>query len=104
MLSIKNRPWLLSRREFMRSTVDIVVDLLCWGLAKAQLPKLPSRYNLDYYRFTYSQPNPGQTLTSVIKTIKEKQLKYLLAHLTDPDFVDQRVREVHGGKFDELIK
>src|SRR5262249_29244402 len=33
-----------------------------------------------------------------------KRIDYLLAQLADPEFVDARVQNVHGGKFDEQVE
>ena len=35
--------------------------------------------------------------------IEKQRIDYLLAHLADPDFVDERVKNVYGGNFDELV-
>ena len=86
----------------MRLLLAVFAGLCLVALAQGQ--KVGNRYNLDYDYFNYPQLTPKQGLTSAVKAIQEKKLNYLLAHLTDPAWVDQRVQEVHGGKFAGLMK
>ncbi|HEV3116420.1 MAG TPA: hypothetical protein VGY58_05165 [Gemmataceae bacterium] len=64
----------------------------------------PRRYGVLLNQQTYPQEDPKQALASVVKAIDRQRVDYLLAHLADPDFVDERVKEVYGGNFDELVK
>lgn len=73
--------------------------LLAQGEAK--LP--PKRYGVEAEPLVYPQDMPKTALQSVLKAIENKRFDYLLAHLTDPEFVDQRVQMVHGGKFEGLV-
>ena len=70
--------------------------------AAARTP--PRRYGVLLNQQSYPQEDYKQALASVIKTIDRQRIDYLLAHLADPDFVDERVKEVYGGNFDELVK
>jgi hypothetical protein len=89
----------------MRLAVALLVALICLTVAPAQAPpKLDPRYDLDYDSFNYPQGTPEKAMASVVKAIQDKRVNYLLAHLTDPAFVDQRVQDVHRGKFAELVK
>jgi hypothetical protein len=62
-----------------------------------------SRYGIRPDREAYPQGTPKETLTSVLKTIDAGRLDYLLAHLTDPAWVDDRVGRLFGGRFDEQL-
>jgi hypothetical protein len=63
----------------------------------------PKRYGIEANLDSYPQDHPKTALLSVIKTIEAGRIDYLLAQLSDPKFVDARVR-LHDGKFEELVK
>src|SRR5437016_5908618 len=69
------------------------------GTQTAEKTKAPSRYGFDLDAKNYPQQTPKEALGSVLKAIGEYQIGYLLAHLTDPAFVDQRV-EMNAAKMD----
>ncbi len=74
---------------------------------RAQAPKddqPETRYGIIANLRDYPQSSAKETLGSVLAAIDNGRIDYLLAHLTDPEFVDKRVREVYGGQFDELVK
>ena len=87
----------------MRLLLAALTGLCIVALAQGQRLGT-TRYNLDYDYFNYPQLTPKQTMTSAVKALQEKKLNYLLAHLTDPAFIDQRVQDVHGGKFAGIVK
>src|SRR5262245_48322911 len=62
-----------------------------------------ARYGVEADLKTYPQGMPKEALASVLKAIDAKRIDYLLAHLADPQFVDQRVKE-NGGRFDALLE
>jgi hypothetical protein len=64
----------------------------------------PKRYGVILNQQTYPQADAKQALASVVKAIEKQRIDYILAHLADPAFVDERVKEVYGGNFDELVK
>jgi len=86
--------------------------LVCWLLllgaaeVSAQAPKQapPPRYGIEANLRDYSQETPKDTLASVLRAIERGRINYLLAQLADPAFVDQRVKTVYGGDFDELVR
>jgi len=88
----------------MRVAVVCLTGLLCCLSALAQGPKLNPRYDLQYNSNGYSQQSPQDTLKSILKAVKEKRVDYVLAHLSDPDYVDERVKIVHRGDFAALVK
>jgi len=67
---------------------------------------LPSaeRYGVAEDSMKYPQKTPQQALASVLKAIEAKDYRYLLAHLTEPSFVEDRVKRVYGGQFDEQVE
>jgi hypothetical protein len=63
-----------------------------------------ARYGLEASLRNYPQSTPKEALQSVLTAIDNGRIDYLLAHLSDPTFVDQRVKDVYGGKFDEVVR
>jgi hypothetical protein len=61
------------------------------------------RYDVTLDLKSYPQSSPKETLGSVVKAIENKRVDYLLAHLADAEFVDQRVKD-YGGKFADLVQ
>jgi hypothetical protein len=64
-------------------------------------PEAAPRQGIDPDLKTYPQATPKETLASVVKAIEGKRVDYLLAHLADPEWVDQRLKDT-GGKLNEL--
>jgi hypothetical protein len=73
--------------------------------ASAQDPgALPAkRYGVFVDLRRYPQATPKETLASVLAAIEQKRFDYLIAHLADPDFVDERVKQLKGD-FDEVVR
>jgi len=89
----------------MSSLLSIVIVVQLSGLAavqKAERP--PARYGVEARPEAYPQTTPKETLASIIAAVEQKRLDYVLAHLTDPQFVDRRVKDYYGGSFDELVR
>ena len=84
--------------------IYVTLASLALVLAASAQNKLNTRYNIDVDGISYPQSNPKEALTSVVKAIRDQRVNYMLAHLSDPDFVDQRVQAVHAGKFEDLVK
>lgn len=63
----------------------------------------PRRYGVILNLGRYPQATPKETLASILEAIDNHRLDYVLAQLTDPNFVDERVKRL-GGNFDELVK
>jgi hypothetical protein len=91
------------RRQIMRLFIAGLLFLACGLMAPGQGLKF-TRYNVDYDSNSFSQDTPKQALESVIRALGEKRVDYLLAQLTDPEFVDDQVKKVHAGKFDDLVR
>ena len=61
------------------------------------------RYGVALDEKAYPQATPKEALRSVLKAIDAAHFDYLLAQLTDPEFVDLRVKE-RNGKFDKVVE
>ena len=91
----------------MRWSLALLIGLCCSHTGFGQEPKEespPARYSVVAIVAKYPQSTPKETLASVLSAIEEKRIDYVLAHLSDPTFVDDRVKKVHGGSFDEFVK
>jgi hypothetical protein len=62
------------------------------------------RYGVEVDQKTYPQSAPKETLASVLKAADAGHFDYLAAQLADPSFIDDRVKGVFGGSFDEQVK
>ena len=69
-----------------------------------QTKQPPARYGIEADLDNYPQAEPKAALESVLRAIDKKKIDYLLAQLSDPQWVDNRVQKVHGGKFEEHVK
>jgi hypothetical protein len=87
----------------MRVALVLLIGVLSWGSVQGQEPKFGKRYGIQADLSTFPQDTPKNTLASVLKAIEAGRIKYLLAQLSDPDWVDQRVK-LYGGDFDQLVK
>jgi len=82
-----------------------ILGLVGFSTTMAQQAKEPpKRYGIEADLENYPQGDAKAALASVLKTIDNKKIDYLLAQLSDPQWVDNRVQKVHDGKFDECVK
>jgi hypothetical protein len=70
------------------------------GPAKTPAP----RYGIAADLNAYPQSTAKEALASVLKAIDAKRFDYLVAHLADPSFVDDRVKRVYSGRFAEQVE
>jgi hypothetical protein len=87
----------------MRTALAVLVGLACVPAAGAQEAAPEKRYGLEADLKTYPQATPKDTLASVLKAVEGKRIDYLAAQLTDPPFVDRRVKDT-GGQFADLVR
>src|SRR5947207_455192 len=73
------------------------------GQAAPVKPPAP-RYGIAADLSAYPQGKAKEALTSVLKAIDAKRIDYLVAHLADPTFVDDRVKRLYAGKFSEQVE
>lgn len=90
----------------MHRVFALCIVLLCLiGVSGQEAKEIPPRrYGIEANLRDFPQETPKETLASVLRAIERGRINYLLAHLTDPGFVDKRVKEVYGGDFDELVR
>jgi hypothetical protein len=81
----------------------LVLILGTYGLAQ-QPEEAPVRYGIHPRLEDFPQSTAKEALASVLSALEQNQAAYVLAQLADPDFVDRRVKDVYGGRFDELVK
>jgi hypothetical protein len=90
----------------MRLIAAALVAFLCaWSVAAADPGKGEStkRYGIEADLKAYPQSTPKETLASVLKAVENKRVDYLVAQLADPEYVDERVKRIFGGKFEEQV-
>lgn len=89
----------------MRIVVSLAVGLMLAGGVHAQEKKSAPvpRYGVSPDLETYPQTSAKQAVTSILKALDRKRIDYLLAHLAEPGFVDQKVAAL-GGRFDDLVR
>src|SRR5690348_9777120 len=73
--------------------VSAIVSFIAAGLSAqtGDKDKPVIRYGIELDIKKFPQNTPKDGLGSVLKAIGEKRFDYLLAHLTDPAFVDKQV-------------
>jgi hypothetical protein len=89
-----------------RRSLAVAIMFVIFGLGGAaqQAQEAPIRYGIHPRLQDYPQGTAKETLASVLTALDDNQVAYVLAQLTDPVFVDQRVGQVYGGRFEELLK
>jgi hypothetical protein len=91
----------------MRAVLTAVVGVACAAAALAardtKPPEPAKRHGVEADLKAYPQDTPKEALASVLKAVEDKRLDYLVAQLTDPQFVDRRVKDT-AGDFDGLVK
>jgi hypothetical protein len=90
----------------MRCALAVCALIIAAGLGLSQQARpdvIPPRYGIDADLVTYPQATPKDDLRSVLKAIDARRIDYMLAHLADPEFVDQRVKDL-GGRFENLVR
>jgi hypothetical protein len=81
-----------------------VVALLALALVSfSAAQEKGSRYGVALDEKSYPQATPKEALRSVLDVAAKKKFDYLVAHLADPGFVDERIKRIYGGKFKEQV-
>ena len=63
-----------------------------------------ARYDVELDLKMYPQDAPKAALASVLKAAEADKFDYLAAQLADPSFIDDRVKGLFGGSFEEQVK
>jgi hypothetical protein len=89
----------------MRAAALLLVALMsCPGAAaRAGDADRDSRYGVALDTKAFPQATPKEALASALAAIEKKKFNYLVAHLADPTFVDDRVKRVYAGRFAEQV-
>ena len=77
--------------------------LLLFVLPATLSAQAEKRHGIATDSKTYPQATAKEALASVLKAIEAKKFDYLVAHLAEPGFVDERVKRVYGGKVEEQV-
>ncbi len=88
----------------MRRGFVLLFALTAGGLGAAEPPKEGARYGIAPNLEAYPQATAKETLASVLKAIDAGRFDYLAAQLADPDWVDERVGRLFGGRFAEQVE
>ncbi|MBY0230069.1 MAG: hypothetical protein K2W96_12375 [Gemmataceae bacterium] len=62
-----------------------------------------ARFGIEADAKAYPQSTPKEALASVLKAIEARKFDYLVAQLAEPAFIDDRVKRVYDGKFEEQV-
>jgi hypothetical protein len=81
-----------------------VAILLVLALTRSASAQESKRFGISRDAKTYPQATARETLASVLKAIDDKRIHYLVAYLADPTFVDDRVKRIYAGKFEEQVQ
>jgi hypothetical protein len=90
----------------MRAVLTVLAGVACAAVVAAGEAKEPApakRHGVEADLKAYPQATPKEALASVVKAVEDKRIDYLVAQLTDPVFVDRRVKDT-AGDFDGLVK
>jgi hypothetical protein len=80
-----------------------LVVLLGLCFVSTALAEEAARYGVAIDAAMYPQGTPQQALASVLKAIEAKRFDYLVAQVADPSWVDERVKRLYAGQFEEQV-
>src|SRR4051812_35113068 len=83
------------------SATLLTLALAAFGLAQQDKAE---RYGVAVDAKAYPQATPKEALKSVLAAAEAKKMDYVVAQLADPTFIDERVKKVYGGKFEEQVE
>jgi hypothetical protein len=84
-------------------TLLAIVCVLCFTVSALSQEAKGTRYGVALDTKSFPQSTAKEAFASVLKAIDDKKIAYLVAHLADPTFVDDRVKRLYGGKFAEQV-
>lgn len=88
----------------MRVMISTLVVFWVGTAIAQEKPAAPAaRYGVSANFESYPQTSAKQALQSIAKALERDRLDYILAHLADPAYVDEKVQAL-GGKFPELVR
>ena len=80
-----------------------VPSLLLLLVLPVSLSAQEKRHGIAADAKTYPQATAKEALASVLKAVEAKKFDYLVAHLAEPSFIDDRVKRIYAGKFEEQV-
>jgi hypothetical protein len=63
-----------------------------------------TRYDIAPDLKTYPQGTAKEAVASVLKAVEAKRVDYVVAQLADPAFVDDRIKRLYGGRFEQQVE
>ena len=90
----------------MRWILALTTGFVLSGLATAQEKKAEPpapRFGVKADLETYPQGSAKEAMKSIATALERTRVDYILAHLTDPVFVDAKVKEFNGN-FEGLVR
>lgn len=90
--------------QVLRTTLMLTLLSLWWLTTPAEAQGPTTRYGIGADLTAFPQDTPQKTLGSVLKAVETKKWDYLVAQLADPEFVDERIKRVFGGKFADQVE
>lgn len=89
------------------TALSCLLGLVALAATAQQDSKITVRYGVVADINTFPQTTAKEALSSTIKAIDQRRFDYLLAHLTDPDWLEQRIKQTtRGGQagFDQVVR
>jgi hypothetical protein len=93
----------MSMCKYVRVFVGLLV-VLNNGVQGRDKSAGAARYGIAPDLKTYPQSTAKETLASVLKATESKRIDYVVAQLADAAFVDDRVKRLYGGRFEEQVE
>ncbi len=83
----------------MRYSLIAVLIFCVAGWAQDKPPQATARYGVAAELELYPQTSPKAAMVSITKALQRNRLDYVIAQVTDPAFVDEKVAQFYGVKF-----
>jgi hypothetical protein len=86
----------------MRVVVTVALALLTTAVSRGQ--ESGKRHGVEPDLKSYPQATAKEALASVLKAAEAGRFDYLAAQLADPEFIDDQVIRLYGGRFAEQVE
>jgi hypothetical protein len=83
----------LRKDAAMRRWLGLGLIVLAANLSAQEPAKFLTRYNIEFNPINFPQKTPPEAMKSIAKAMENGRFDYMLAHLTDPKYVDPRVAD-----------
>lgn len=90
----------------MRILTIIPLLLLIGGVLNGSVfaQTAPVRHGIKQDLKTFPQDTPLAVKGSILKALETENFEYLIAHLIDPEFIDQRIAKSFEGKLENQVR